>query len=153
MSITDSRGFLFSMDTAIACIIALGMLLIIISAGAQSINAEIKSEKEFALWKNIVFVSDSIVKNNIPGQSMFGSAVFDSEKHRVKSNEIDPALLGDVSGFSNPEFKLKKIKLVFEEHEETFFETQVSSKNCLVIERLVLVQGKKALLALEGCSE
>lgn len=149
---TRNKGFVFSLDAGIAFMIAIGILFVAISAAAENIRENVKTERDFELWKNTVFFADAIVKNNSPEQSVLGSAVFDFEKQRVKSNEIDLKLLEKASAIENKEFELKKISLVFQDSEKVFFEKQTGKKNCLAIERIVLAEGKIAKLVLEGCN-
>jgi len=148
----NAKGFVFSLDAGIAFTIAIGVLFLALFAMEQSTKESIISEKNFELWKNTVFLADAIVKNNSPEQSVLGSAVFDSEKQRVKSNEIDLQLLEKASEIENKEFELKKISLVFRDANRVFFERHTDKKNCLAVERIVLVQGKIARLVLEGCN-
>lgn len=154
MNITGEKGFVFSIDAAAAFVLALCIISLALNATAESIKEKAESEKQFELWKNLVFIADSVVKNNDSENSLLGSAVFDSEKHRVKSNELDVFLLKKASEIENKELELKQVKIVFENSEEkVFFRKNPEKHNCLAVERIVLIQGAIAKISVEGCNE
>ncbi|MDD5148359.1 MAG: hypothetical protein PHH08_02745 [Candidatus ainarchaeum sp.] len=153
MRITD-RGFVFSFDAAIAVLVVFSMLFLVASAVAGSTNRRIENAKSLELWKNTVFASDSLVKNNYPENPALGSAAFDAEKHRVKSNEIDLESAQKITGFENKEFFVKQVKIIFQDSgEKIIFSKKSESKNCLSVERIVLVQGKIAKIGVTGCGK
>ena len=148
------NGFVFSLDAGIAFVLAACIIALSLNAIAQSTREKIASEKEFELWKNTVFIADSLVKNNYSENSLLGSAVFDLEKHRVKSNEISLELLQKVSEIANKEFELKQVKVVFQNLEEQIvFQENTEKRNCIAVERIALVEGQIAKIGVVGCAE
>jgi hypothetical protein len=154
MRITTDKGFAFSLDAGIAFVLAISMLFLVISAIAQSVNEKVFAEKKFELWKNTVFAADSLVKNSNEENSLLGSAFFDAEKHRVKSNEIDSKKLQKIFGFENKEFEIKLVKIIFRDlQEKIVFSKNSEKKNCLAVERIALVDGRISKIVVVGCNE
>ena len=104
-------------------------------------NRKLTEEETFAF-----FAADTIVKNS-DNEEWRGFAFFDIEQHRVKSNEIET---GKIIG-------LEKNERIFEawlrdgSTVKKIFSKNHESKNCYAIERLVLANGKKALLGVKVC--
>jgi len=146
------KGFIFSLDTGIATIIIIAMLFFFVSATSEQAQKKAENEKNIALWKNTLYFADTIIKNRAEENSVLGSAAKDAEKKRVKSNEIELMLLKKAEEIENTEFFLKEITVVFEDSEENIF-FKKKGKNCVIVERLVLIENKKALLRIGGCNE
>ena len=149
MSITN-RGIIFSMDTLVAFVIVLFILLIFVFSVNNQTNKITQNIGHFFLEEKVMLVADSLVKNYNEENNLLGACIIDVEKKRVKSNEIDSV------NFSN----LKPIK------QDTFFVKSVSyqtntrtnkiivenrSGNCLVVKRFVLIDDEKGFVFVEGC--
>ncbi|MDD5162983.1 MAG: hypothetical protein PHD95_02130 [Candidatus ainarchaeum sp.] len=153
MNITGKQGFVFSLDAGIAFALAICMLFLVTSAIAQNVREKVFAEKNFELWKNTVFAADSLVKNSNEETPLFGSAFFDEEKHRVKSNEISPEKMQKISGFENREFEIKLVKITGSGSDEKIvFSKNSEKKNCLAVERIALVEGKISKIVVVGCN-
>lgn len=157
MGITQNNGFFFSLDLAVTVVIGISMIFLIFAFHVNLIEERINVNKNFELWKNTVFVADSLVKNNYEEMPVLGSAVLDLEKKRVKSNEIDLKFLQNINSeqtkWLEKEFSVKKIALVFHDREKVLLEKKVDSASCIVVERTVLVMGETAKILVVGCNE
>ena len=116
-------------------------------------NRVVSSEYNgFANWENqqnALFVMDSLVKNHNTEHPYLGSAAFDSQKHRVRSNELDSKLLLHLSAEHGDNIvRFVKLELRFFDGENQMLvsEENTDQKNCVGIERVVLVSKRKALL-------
>lgn len=131
------------------CLIALVSLQCI----HNSAEANAKQLRDFELGKNTIMVLDAIVKNRNEENPALGAAVFNAEKHRVEENKIDIALLRQANPLVTKNVLLKRIELHFKDGEsKTILET-ANGENCLAASRMVLVEGKKALLEGVVCVE
>ncbi len=147
------QGLLFSMDLLCTffgiCLIALVSMQCI----HNSIEANAEQLRGFELEKNTIMLLDIMVKNRNEQNPALGAAVFNAEKHRVEENKIDTALLKQANPLVAKNVLLKKISLQFKDGEKKTILETASGKNCLAITRMVLVEGKKALLEGVVCIE
>lgn len=131
------------------CLIALVSLQCI----HNSTETNAKQLRDFELEKNTIMLLDAIVKNRNTEKPALGAAVFNTEKHRVEENKIDVALLKQANPLVAKNVLLKKVSLYFKDGEKkTIIETS-GGENCLAASRMVLVEGKKALLEGVVCAE
>lgn len=147
------KGFVFSFDLMIAFIAVLSASFIAISLISSNIEKQASFIEENELKTHAIFLADSIVKNSDENNSFYGMALFDSEKHRVKSNEISPKFIEKEPPLSG-KFFIREISAEFKNGVvKKIFEKNLEGKNCIAIERFVLLEGKKAKLNLAVCSE
>jgi len=148
------KGFIFSLDLAIALVTVLLMLnlaLLHFSALGQSLVA---GEKKFELQKNALLLADSLVKNSDSGQPLLGAAVFDAERHRALGNTVRKEFLRAAKPASLGNFRVKALSLREKSgKEETFFSEENQGENCVAAERFVVADGEKALLRVVACEE
>ena len=155
MNITDRRsrnlggkGFVFSLDLAIAFIAMLLMLSLMLSQLEILKNREIADIERIELQRNAFFAVDSMAKNRDLERPLLGLALYDAEKHRVLSNEIDTMLLEKAKpvlfeNFFISSVSIGKIEKLFEEPGE----------KCISVNRLVLANGKKEMLEAVACEK
>jgi hypothetical protein len=110
-------------------------------------DQQIRENKKIESGLYSLFLADSLVKN-LDENGLLGIASLDPEKHRVKSNELR----------SEKIFSLEKNEFVFEAWarekngaQKIFFSKNASRKNCVSIERLVLLDGSEALFGVKVC--
>lgn len=118
---------------------------------------ETKNNFEYQeLQRNGLMMMDSLAKNRDAKKPQYGSAVFDEEKRRVQSNELDKQLLQAIPAAQldeNAGVFFQAIELRFADGtRETVFETEKKG-NCLAVERFVLIEGKKVVVAGVVCRE
>ena len=143
-----SEGFVFSLDLAIAFIAMLLMLSLMLSQLEILKDREIENVKKIELQRTAFFTIDSMTKNRDEERPLFGLALYDAEKHRVLSNEIDTSLLKNskpvlFENFFISSVSVAEIEKVFEEQGE----------KCISVDRLVLVNGKKEMLEVVVCEK
>ncbi len=144
----NQRGFVFSLDLAIAIIAMLLMLSLMLSQLEILKNKEIENVERIELQRNAFFAIDSMTKNRDEERPLLGLALYDSEKHRVLSNEIDTILLKDAKPVLFKNFFISRISIG--EIEKMFEEP---GEKCISADRLVLVNGKKKLLEAVVCEK
>ena len=144
----NQRGFVFSLDLAIAIIAMLLMLSLMLSQLEILKNKEIENVERIELQRNAFFAIDSMTKNRDEERPLLGLALYDSEKHRVLSNEIDSLLLKNAKpvlfeNFFISSVSVGKIEKVFEK----------SGQKCISVNRLVFMNGKKEMLEVVVCEK
>ena len=143
-----SKGFVFSLDLAIAFIAMLLMLSLMLSQLEILKDREIENVERIELQRTAFFTIDSMTKNRDEERPLLGLALYDAEKHRVLSNEIDTSLLKNskpvlFENFFISSVSVAEIEKVFEEHGE----------KCISVDRIVLVNGKKEMLEVVVCEK
>jgi hypothetical protein len=151
MNIT-ARGFAFSIDAMVTAIVILLMLFLVTASFSAESNAAISGMKMFRLQKNAVFLADALVKNNAEN-ALFGAAIVDTEKHRVKSNELDFGRVKQAVPLASDEFFVQRLSIKWRDREEEIFRESVGEKNCIAVERVVLFEGEAALVELVVCEK
>ncbi len=142
------KGFVFSLDLAIAFIAMLLMLSLMLSQLEILKNNKIADVERVELQRNAFFAIDSMTKNRDEERPLLGLASYDAEKHRVLSNEIDTVLLKNAKSVLFEKFFISSIsvgniKKVFEE----------PGKKCISVDRLVFANGNKELLEAVVCEK
>ena len=162
MRTTGEKGIVFSIDLMISFLAIITMFyLILINFGGLA-EGEVGFGKDAALWKNSVFLLDSMVKSFDENGFANNVTYFNAMKRRVESNVLDYAALrllseklrgkGDLS--KGDEFFVKEISLGYKNGgSETLFSSTLQGGNCFAVERLVIVNNGKAILKGVVCSE
>ncbi len=156
MTKTYQKGIIFSTDAMLAFSITLLMILgFAIALGNYSERMSEKSES-FFLEEKTFMVADSFVKNYNSENTMLGACIVDYEKKRVKSNWIDSTNFEeikqvDINGFFVKEIVAKSNITEKTPSEKHIFLDNFEGKNCLKVERFVLIDGEKAIIQIEGC--
>ncbi len=153
MNTIDNRGFIFSIDLAVSFIAMLLMVLLILMHASVLKEQQVELINKFDLQRNAIFLVDSLVKNNDAGQPLLGSALFDAEKHRVLSNNLDSFLLGSAAQFEKDGFFVSRVSFKDEFGIEQVFFKGTAGSNCLALDRVVLLNGAKGLLAVNVCEK
>lgn len=143
-----NRGMIFSIDAMIAFIIILSSILgFAVMLGNYEFRVS-ESANQFYLEEKTIMAADSFVKNNSIRNSVFGLAIFDIDKKRVKSNELSLAFSSPFLSYDEDEgFFVKKIVV----GEKVLFEDEKESTNCLSVKRFVLFESEKQVVTYTGC--
>ncbi len=147
------KGFIFSIDLTVSFIAMLLMVLLILMHASVLKEQQVESINRFDLQRNAIFLADSLVKNNDALQPLLGSALFDPEKHRVLSNNLDSVLLSRAAQFEKENFFVNRLSFKDEFGIEQVIFEGTAGKNCLALDRLVLLNGRKGLLAVSVCEK
>ena len=136
---------IFSLDALLASFLLFCMFFLFLQFSADFPGVSLAEEKA-------VFLADSLVKNRLEENPLLGSAVFDSAKKRVLENSIDLALLEKAVPQCFGSACAKKLYLRGGIDLEIFsLDLEKNNENCVSVERLVFVGGKKALLGVVVC--
>jgi chromosome condensin MukBEF complex kleisin-like MukF subunit len=150
MSITN-RGFAFSLDTAFSSLLIFAMLFLAISYFSAESESAFESVNEFGLWKNTLFVADSLVKNHSENK-ILGAAVFNEETRRVMENELDLKNVQAITGIESNEFFVKEVSITLKSGgKETVRVDKKSAGSCISIKRVVTVENEIGLLEVVAC--
>ena len=141
-------GFVFSLDLAIAFIAMLLMLSLMLSQLEILKDREIENVKKIELQRTAFFTIDSMTKNRDEERPLLGLALYDAEKHRVLSNEIDTSLLKNSKPVLFENFFISSVSVA---EIEKVFEKQ--GEKCISVDRIVLVNGKKEMLEVVVCEK
>ncbi|MCX6798667.1 MAG: hypothetical protein NTW59_01050 [Candidatus Diapherotrites archaeon] len=149
------KGFIFSLDLAIALITVLLMLNLALLHFNEEKESLLAGAKKSELQKNALLLADSLVKNNNAENPLLGAAFFDNEKHRVLSNVVQKELLREAQADSFGGWHAQALSLKTKNGaEETFFaEEKQAGKDCVAVERFVIAGTEKALLRVAACEE
>ena len=112
------------LSIAIALLAMLLMLSLMLAGLSSTKERQLYLFEKLSLERKAVFRADLVVKNRDIQSPELGSALFDSEKRRVLRNEIDPVLLQEESAVG---------------------------ENCIVLDRIVLVNGLLQKLGVKTC--
>ncbi len=152
MSITD-KGFVFSVDLVLTAIMIFLMLFLITASFSAKSSQTVAGMKRFQLEKNAVFIVDSLVKNSVE-TPLLGAALFDGEKHRVKSNELEHNQLKRAVPVGPGEFFVQRLSIKWKNGEkETIIWAEQGEKNCIALDRIALIGDESVLVELALCEK
>ena len=146
MAITP-RGSLFSLDLLVALLALFLMLALFHSSLAHSTNLEAEELRRLALTRKALSYADRLVKVSSQALSP-GLAFYHPDLRRT--------MTGHLVWVENLAPEVPEVKQVYLE----FFEGEMrvnlfldlnSSQECLVVERLVLLEGEQAVLGVKAC--
>jgi len=148
----ECRGLAFTMDALIAGI-ALLLIMTLPVYWLAGIGTETAEDlQKFSLRQKGVFIADSLVKNrsDLP---LLGSAKKYPGLKRVRSNDLDLELLAGTSIDYAEQFSVKSVRVEFASGKTLGFLEQHENAPiaCIENERLVIVNGEKALVRVKVC--
>ncbi len=153
MNTTAKKGFLFSMDLAIAFMAILLMAFLFFAKIGFEKEAILERSRQTELKRFGLFLADSMVKNSAKN-TLLGSAAFDEEKHRVVSNRLDRKKLEMAMQLENSRFFASKVSFKGPETEETFFQAnEKANGNCVSFDRIVSLDKRKGLVSVTVCEK
>jgi hypothetical protein len=142
------KGMIFSIDAMIAFFVLLIALLGFAVALANYESRVHLASTHFYLEEKTIMAADSFVKNRSNENAIFGTAIKDYEKRRIKSNELsieDSTLFSEYSEKNG--FFVKKIV----SNTKVLFESSSEGKECFSVRRFVLINSKKQIIEFTGC--
>ena len=143
------KGAIFSLDAGIAFTLTLFSLLVFASALGNYSSQLISQENNIFLQEKTMMVADSLVKNYNAENSLLGACVIDADKKRTKSNELTFSNLANAKPFVVENFFVKKVSIPAKGFVKELDARQEAQ--CITVKRLVLVDGAKAIIEVEGC--
>ncbi len=152
MNTTGKKGFVFSLDLVIAFLAMLLMLSLMLLHLQTTKEQEIAAIEKLSLQEKGIFLIDSMVKNRNEKNPLLGSALFDEEKHRVLQNQIDLSMLLKGGQMQGSEFFVSSISFRAAGRQETRILAQ-PGKNCIALDRLVLMEGKTGKVEVTICEK
>ncbi len=146
MSITN-KGIINSIDSLFSFVIISIMLLLILLTFSRITEKQLEDNKRKELELYAIYLADSLVKNS-DENGLTGIAYFDKEKHRVKSNEIEEE---KITGLKNNEMIYSAWIKEKNGEEKKFFEKGSGKKECVSVERPVLIHNRVVLFGVKTC--
>lgn len=143
----NNKGAIFSLDALISFSITLVILLLFISTVTQNYSAQKENLLNYYLEEKTLMVIDSLVKNNNPENFLLGACITDTDKKRIKSNELSLLQLTNVKPFELKEFFVKQI--TWKDNVKLLSEKE--SHNCITMQRFVLIDSERDIILLTGC--
>ena len=143
------KGIMFSLDFAIAFLLILVIMLVSAAAIHLTENEELNELKEKSLQEDRVMLMDALVKKPADG-NLPGLAFFDSEKRRVKENQLVAIELKGQETLED--FGLKELWLECDTRKK-LFESEQEENECVVLVRMVFEGAEKCLLKGKFCGE
>ena len=146
MAIT-TRGGLFSLDLLVALLALFLMLALFHASLAHSTGLEAEESRRLALARKAVSYADRLVK--VSSQALSPGLAF----HHPGLRRTMIRHLVWVEGLEPEVPEVKQVYLDFFEGEMrvNLFLDLNASQECLVVERLVLLEGEKAVLGVKAC--
>lgn len=146
MNIT-CNGAMFSIDALLAFVILLfAVLSFTITLSNYSENI-LLSSKQFYLEEKTILVADSFVKNHSLQNGLLGSAILDSDKKRIRANELSTL---NFQSFNDYNAGIFYINRVYSEN-ELIYDSGLKSESCFSVKRFVLSDGQKKIVTYQGC--
>lgn len=146
-----AKGFAFSFDLAISVIAMFLMLSLMLASFEAAKEGEIARVKKIELQGKAVFLIDAMAKNRNLEQPLLGSAMYDAERHRVLTGEIDIVLLEKARQLESEKFFVKSVSL--KGMQEKTIVLGEEGKECISLDRIVLANGEKAMLGMILCEK
>jgi len=138
------------MDAMVAFVIVLFMLLAFILTVSAEGNNLTQNVGHFFLEEKVILVADSLVKNYNEKNGLLGACIFDFDKRRVKSNEINSLNFSNLKPISLDNFFVKSVGYQTAFKKDKWI-VENKNGNCLVVKRFVLIDGEKGIVFVEGC--
>lgn len=149
----NNKGIIFTFDTTLTTIILLVILFSFSIFLFDKIENDLFIEKQFFLEQKTISISDAIIKNNNPTNSMLGMSIIDFDKKRTLSNKISLHNT-NFEQIDLDNFFIKEIKYTLKNgFEETIFFENRNSNSCFSVERFVIIENQKGLIIVSGCYE
>jgi hypothetical protein len=153
---SSQRGQFASFDAFVWLLVMIGTFLLMLQWSGQWMQEQQNSFESNELERNALMVMDSLIKNRDTKNPQYGSAMLDTGKKRVKSNQLEKQLLEKIPEAQEKESApvfFQKIELLFENGKrETVFELPKKGK-CLSVERFGIVENQKVRIQGTVCHE
>lgn len=147
----NEKGFIFSMDLIIACIIILFSILWFVIFINNNLTLTINFETEKYLEAKTIFIVDSFIKNFNEENTLLGSCKFDESKKRILSNELNSNYFSNIKKIDINNFFIKKIETKNNFDSKIIYFEEQNSKNCISIKRFILLDNIKNIIIFTGC--
>jgi hypothetical protein len=139
------KGQIFSMDLILQFIIILSIIMIFSINISMKTNNFVLEKEDLILEEKVMLVADSFVKN-LSENTLLGSCVYDLDKKRVRSNELDFLKFVEMNGLELEEFFVSAVsvggaRIYYKEEGE----------RCVSVKRLVFVGAEKKVVEVKGC--
>jgi biopolymer transport protein ExbB/TolQ len=147
------KGMVFEFDLMLSFIVTCAIIYLMFLSLNQLIEERVSFMKESELKQKAVLLADSILKNSSKESPWVSASYFNSELKRVEANVLNETLLNEVNEALVP----SEVKKIYLKKKKRFFLNRKLGKECVGIERLVLVKNltgtKKDLLGVVVCGE
>jgi len=144
---------IFSLDAGVSfTIILVGMLVFVFTLNGYAGSAE-QSIINFELEEKALMIADAMVKNSNTPNPLLGACIYDSEKKRVRTNELSSAEIKRAQFMQFGKIFVKNIIYETNSGRENIALTQKTSENCITSKRFALIDGGKGIIFIQTCRE
>ncbi len=150
MSITN-KGIIFSMDALVAFIIVLFLIMVFVIHIGNQQNQITQNIGQFFLEEKTILIADSLIKNYNSENTLLGSCIYNVEKKRVKSNEINTTNFSGFKPIEQDNFFVKSVSYQTPTKKEKWL-VENKKGECLVVKRFAIINGKNGMIFVEGCT-
>ncbi|MFA5361014.1 MAG: hypothetical protein WC290_01035 [archaeon] len=151
----NQKGIIFSTDATISFVIILFTILIFTLNLSNTINLTERELTQLELDQKAIFITDSLIKNQNTVQPLLGACIYDEEKKRVLTNNIDYLKIKQSSGLKINTFFVESITIEFlktKQIEKVIYNTQ-NTTQCTSIKRFIIANNQKAIIEVRICKE
>lgn len=151
----SQKGIIFSTDALLSFVIILFIILIFTINLSNIINSAEKELTKLELDQKAIFITDSLVKNQNLNNPLLGACIYDEEKKRVISNNLDYLMLKNSKELKIMEYFVESISINFLRTNQTEKITYLNekTKECTSVKRFLLINNEKAIMEVKVCKE
>jgi len=150
---SKSKGMIFSLDAMISFVIILICALLFVFALNNYAQKAEQSVKDFELEEKALMIADSFVKNLDENNTIRGAGIYDSDKKRVRTNELTTENIKKAKSIEFGEIFVKSLTYTITEKSQTLQLSLKKSNECISAKRFVLIDGEKAIIQILTCRE
>ena len=149
------KGMIFSLDAGISFTILLISILVFVLMLNNYAQKAVQNTENFELEEKALMIADSFVKNFDENNPIRGAGIYDSEKKRVKTNELTLENIKKAKTISFSKIFVQKISYLTKTREEIFtIDTDKNqTKECITAKRFALIDGEKGIIQIQTCRE
>jgi hypothetical protein len=144
---------IFSTDAIIAFSIMLLTMLAFACTLANTAQNSLQTTTNLELEEKTLMIADSMVKNYFEKNTLLGACITDTDKKRVKTNEINSANLKKAKQPDIEGIFVQKILFKTKTTKETIELEKKQAKECLTAKRYALIDGEKGIIETTICKK
>jgi hypothetical protein len=113
----------------------------------------VQNIETFELEEKALLIADSFAKNFDKNNTLLGACIYDSDKKRVKTNEISSVNIQNSKSVIFGNIFVKSITYTKGSETKTLTLSTKNSVDCISAKRFVLIDGEKAIIQILTCRE
>ena len=148
-----SKGMIFSLDAMISFVIILICALLFVFALNNYSQKSEQNLKSFELEEKALLLADSFIKNFDENNPLRGACIYDSDKKRVRTNELSLENMKKAKSIEFGEMFVKSITYTINEKSQTLQLSSKKSIECVSAKRFGLIDGEKTIIIIQTCED